>query len=623
MHKVAFALFCLIRAGLGRRVLTSPNELRGIPDVHRRTPLQVDVNAERHSLSQADARASEGSLRPSQTLVDLFFALKAAAAFSSPITGYGEHTSAAATVAAPRWFRADSLMVSQAPPVTVPSSSPRVQRIRYLCENVDIRDLLVRCDFALCLDVNRSKNVQDEIDFNSLIANIDRSLERLRLRYDSTIDQAGLDHTSFEEDNLVKRLRSSKEKLIAYKQSLLVPESVELPEDMSGCEFPEVGTDEFGVEDVRENLRRFSFILREDGSVDLEANKREAVRSFTELWKRLNGKEEEFPTNISQLLSQSQVKSERVTEEVERLRAIVNKTKESLNQWLQRDRDQKIKFRQNNTDMSTVSSADWNELRRINDKVEELRKAVTLSELNLDMERVCVYLEQELEESGPGDTDLKMKVAEVNFIERQLSPIVGAGQDLERAMENEAPSLWLSSVADEDLTVIRSKVEDLKSRLGIPGSTAVQFDGGTVEKELKKIQAKGEEFFTFLGTGTKVLGSDWAYTFKLFLKALGGKTLKPREVNIVKRTFKDIFTLVPAAIILIIPLSPIGHVLVFGFIQKFFPEFMPSPYTEERVNLDKLQKEVRPKSFGEVFGTATTKPWNLLQMQRDREKERV
>jgi hypothetical protein len=38
-------------------------------------------------------------------------------------------------------------------------------------------------------------------------------------------------------------------------------------------------------------------------------------------------------------------------------------------------------------------------------------------------------------------------------------------------------------------------------------------------------------------------------------------------------------------IILLIPLSPIGHVLVFGAIQRVFPDFFPSCFTERRQNL--------------------------------------
>lgn len=46
-----------------------------------------------------------------------------------------------------------------------------------------------------------------------------------------------------------------------------------------------------------------------------------------------------------------------------------------------------------------------------------------------------------------------------------------------------------------------------------------------------------------------------------------GGTLKPREVQALRRTFRDVLTFIPFTIILILPLTPVGHVLIFGFIQ--------------------------------------------------------
>ena len=86
------------------------------------------------------------------------------------------------------------------------------------------------------------------------------------------------------------------------------------------------------------------------------------------------------------------------------------------------------------------------------------------------------------------------------------------------------------------------------------------------------------------------------------IKAAGGYTLKAREVNTVRRTGKDILTLFPFTIILLIPLSPVGHVLVFSFIQRFFPDFFPSCYTEKRLNLRKLYSEIEIKSGEQITG---------------------
>ena len=89
------------------------------------------------------------------------------------------------------------------------------------------------------------------------------------------------------------------------------------------------------------------------------------------------------------------------------------------------------------------------------------------------------------------------------------------------------------------------------------------------------------------------------------------------EVNALRRTGKDLLVLVPFTIILIIPLSPVGHVLVFSFIQvrgfpnprrmitnvcicaficqKFFPDFYPTCYSEKRLNLKRLFNEIELK----------------------------
>ncbi len=71
----------------------------------------------------------------------------------------------------------------------------------------------------------------------------------------------------------------------------------------------------------------------------------------------------------------------------------------------------------------------------------------------------------------------------------------------------------------------------------------------------------------YFGDGIKTLFSDVQYAWILILRAAQGYTLKPREVNAMRRTGKDLLTLIPFTIILIIPLTPIGHVLVFSFIQ--------------------------------------------------------
>jgi hypothetical protein len=96
----------------------------------------------------------------------------------------------------------------------------------------------------------------------------------------------------------------------------------------------------------------------------------------------------------------------------------------------------------------------------------------------------------------------------------------------------------------------------------------------------------------FYSRGTKLFGDDLRYATALCVKAVQGSTLSPREARTLRRTAKDTLTLIPVTIILIIPLTPVGHVLVFSFIQRIFPDFFPSTFTERRQNLMKLYEAI-------------------------------
>ena len=69
------------------------------------------------------------------------------------------------------------------------------------------------------------------------------------------------------------------------------------------------------------------------------------------------------------------------------------------------------------------------------------------------------------------------------------------------------------------------------------------------------------------------------------MQLAAGQTLKPREVQALRRTAWDVLIFVPFTIILIAPLTPVGHVLIFGFIQRYFPGFFPSQFSTRRQEL--------------------------------------
>ena len=211
--------------------------------------------------------------------------------------------------------------------------------------------------------------------------------------------------------------------------------------------------------------------------------------------------------------------------------------------------------------------------------MKELDKRLRIFQVNLDMEKICVYIQQEVESAIEPTEDQRMFIAQIALIDKQITSLI-AGLGSAEINEDQMAITNLVSLIDEDeLSLICKELGDLKQRLGLDTQRIPAMDWGSVGVYTRESLTKIKLGLSFFGEGTKLLVADVQYAWLLTLKAAQGYTLKPREVNSIRRTGKDLLTLIPFTIILIIPLSPVGHVLVFGFIQRFFPEFYPSCYT--------------------------------------------
>ena len=386
------------------------------------------------------------------------------------------------------------------------------------------------------------------------------------------------------------------------------------------------------VEELRESLK---VVVREDGSVDWEgalASGKEVAKFGTELWERLNGKEvEEGLPSLSELFGQVQAE-EPETENILRLKRGVAMVDRVLEKTSNSRDELKAKLRSARKGGLQLSHDDLQALRGLDAKIKEIEKCATILNVDLDVERICVYLQQELE-SSLEPAEQRLFVAEVALIDKQLTSLLAGikiGRDAANSLalfpssnrESQSDSAFelisalledskdnsenmvdlLSFIDDDELRLISSEVVDLKGRLGLQTSAGTSMNWGSLGVLVSDNVAKLKEGISFYGDGTKMLFGDIQYGWRLLLRAAQGYTLKPREVNTVRRTGKDILTLVPFTIILLIPLSPIGHVLVFSFIQRFFPDFFPSCYTEKRLNLRRLYSEIEFKEDSEYLG---------------------
>ena len=320
-------------------------------------------------------------------------------------------------------------------------------------------------EFALQLEVKSGKETS-KIDYEMLISKLDQHLEYLNKRSLNTeaelISRVVRTKQSLSDLNLGVRsnlgtdeleISSSdvvapvlEKKLVSKTSNEIIssPPSAQISQQQSESQ-QQIADSEI-LRELKESLK---LIVREDGSVDWEgasAAGQEVAKFGTELWERLNGKEETegFPS-FSEILGQVPAK-EMITEDITRLSSIVFLAKEAVNEMIN-DRDQlKIKLRQERKDGKTISDNDIQSLKLADVRVKEFEKRLRLFNLDLDIERICVYLQQELE-SSIEPSDQRVFIAEVGLIEKQLQVLL-SGLKLET--DNSKLDLDLVSLVDDD-----------------------------------------------------------------------------------------------------------------------------------------------------------------------------
>lgn len=218
------------------------------------------------------------------------------------------------------------------------------------------------------------------------------------------------------------------------------------------------------------------------------------------------------------------------------------------------------------------------------DVLRELQGKVTYSNIKYDLEKLFVFLDTEIQ-NGEGhvpESD-RLFVAQFALLEAQLLS---------------APRSPQGTIDSDILKVVNKQVQVLKSQLGVDytveGFDAVirtlNPDGMT--KITKVYAGKIWSGVKYLFQSLKLMVTDIVYAIRLIQTVVGGTKLKPREVRAFKRFGKDCACFIPYAVISIIPMTPWGHGIVFGFLARSFPEFLPTWFDATRHNLVNMSREL-------------------------------
>uniref|UniRef100_F6I3C8 Uncharacterized protein n=2 Tax=Vitis vinifera TaxID=29760 RepID=F6I3C8_VITVI len=162
-----------------------------------------------------------------------------------------------------------------------------------------------------------------------------------------------------------------------------------------------------------------------------------------------------------------------------------------------------------------------------------------------------------------------------------------------------------------------NKLSKASCKVGTETRTLVEA-GRTVESEalhqnlLRKSSMKLISTSSDIWMGTQLLFIDIMASLELLLKQMRGRRITERERNKLKQTLVDIASLIPVTILMLLPVSVVGHAAILAAIKKYVPSLIPSPYSSERLDVVKQLKrskkmEVQTLSNQEDASSAISK----------------
>ncbi|KAG2334555.1 hypothetical protein Bca52824_005735 [Brassica carinata] len=130
-----------------------------------------------------------------------------------------------------------------------------------------------------------------------------------------------------------------------------------------------------------------------------------------------------------------------------------------------------------------------------------------------------------------------------------------------------------------------------KSSSGMKGVELVQSSKkeSVIEKTLDQIK----ETSTDVWQGTQLLAFDSAAAMELLRRSVIGDELTEKEKKALRRTMTDLASVVPIGVLMLLPVTAVGHAAMLAAIQRYVPGLIPSTYGTDRLNLLRQLEKVK------------------------------
>lgn len=100
--------------------------------------------------------------------------------------------------------------------------------------------------------------------------------------------------------------------------------------------------------------------------------------------------------------------------------------------------------------------------------------------------------------------------------------------------------------------------------------------------------------------GTQLLTTDIAAATVLLKRSASGEELTEREKKVIKRTMLDLASVIPIGLLMLLPVTAVGHAAILAAIQRYVPSLIPSAYARERLELMQQLEQVREMETADV-----------------------
>ncbi|WJX79541.1 hypothetical protein P8452_62653 [Trifolium repens] len=222
------------------------------------------------------------------------------------------------------------------------------------------------------------------------------------------------------------------------------------------------------------------------------------------------------------------------------------------------------------------------EVRMLKDKTLEISANKTVERLVSDtfdealksVEEVVLRLENLLQElyassASSGKEHLKAAYSVLEKIQK---------------LKKEAKFLEASFSAKEDSLQEESVLMDDCARYSDDAGdqmVQVQKEGNIIKKSLSKLKETGTDIWQ----GTQLLAIDAAAAMGLLRRILMQDELTDKEKKTLKRTLTDMASVIPIGILMLLPVTAVGHAAILAAIKKYVPAMIPSTYSPERLDI--------------------------------------